>query len=103
MKWHIPIPFFYSNKRGGQGGHAWALVPLSYASDSSVARICQRGAKAREHACKATEALHKGLHKALSQGGQEIVPLVPGPPTVGRFFFINMYQNGNFLHIEFHY
>ena len=37
---------FYSNQGGGGGG--MAPCALSYASDGGAARICQRGAKARE-------------------------------------------------------
>ena len=44
------LNFFYSNQRGGGGG---VLVPLSYSSDSGAARICQRGAKARERSDRA--------------------------------------------------
>ena len=45
-------------------------MPLSYASDSGAARICQRGAKARD------EATERGVDGV---GGFP-------PPTVGRFF-----------------
>ena len=44
---YIPIPYspffqFLLLQLIGGGG-AWALVPLSYVSDSGVATICQRG------------------------------------------------------------
>ena len=40
VKWHIPIPYspFYNVFYPNQGGGAWVLVPLSYASDSGSAR-----------------------------------------------------------------
>ena len=40
---------FYSN----QGGGGMAPCALSYASDGGAARICQRGAKARERSDRA--------------------------------------------------
>ena len=40
-----PFNFFHSNQGGGG---AWALVPLSYASASGAAGICQPRVKARE-------------------------------------------------------
>ena len=55
---HIPIPYilpasfeklFYSN----EGGGGMAPCALSYASDGGTARICQRGAKARERSDRA--------------------------------------------------
>ena len=34
------------------GGDNWALLPLSYASDSGAPKICQQGAKARAEGAK---------------------------------------------------
>ena len=75
VKWHIPIPyfplfFFNSRSQRGGGGGTWALVPLSYASDSGTARICQPRANARERIDRA--------------GGGCGFPL---PRTVGISFF----------------
>ena len=42
----LPLLFLFSFTP--INGGAWALVPLSYASESVAARICERGAKARE-------------------------------------------------------
>ena len=46
-----------------------ALCALSYASDGGAARICQRGAKAREQSDRAGGGCGRGFP----------------PPTVGRF------------------
>ena len=52
-------------------GGAWVLVPLSYASDSGAARICQRGPK------QGSEATERG-------------EVVGGfPPSHGRKIFEN--------------
>ena len=63
-------------------------VPISYqspASASSAARICQPRVTARERSDRVGEGLGNP------------------PPTVGRFFFIFVYENGIFLHILCHY
>ena len=64
-----PITFLLSDQRG-DGVGAWVLnVPLSYAStcsDSGVARICKRGAKATE----------RGEGLCVGEGGGG-VPLPP--------------------------
>ena len=74
----IPLLTFFIPINWGGGG-AWTLVPLSYASVSGAARICQRGAKA----------------KRPSGGGCERFP-----PSHGREIFWNfMYENFIFLDI----
>ena len=55
-----------------KGGGGMALCALSYASDGGAARICQRGAKAREQSDRAGGGCGRGFP----------------PPTVGRFFKI---------------
>ena len=46
-----------------RGGGAWALLALSYASDSGAAKICQQGAKARERSDRAGGGeLWEGVH-----------------------------------------
>ena len=47
-------------------------MPLSYASNSGAARICQQGAKARERSDQAGEGVGGGFP----------------PPTVGIFFVV---------------
>ena len=59
---------FYSNQAGG--GEGMAPCALSYASDGGAARICQRGAKARERSDRAWGGCGRGFP----------------PPSVGRFF-----------------
>ena len=66
---HQPLPPLLNFP---QSMGAWVLVPLSYASDSGAARICQQGAKARERSDQAGGGCFVG-------GGFP-------PPTVGRFF-----------------
>ena len=65
----FPHFFFYSDQRGW--GHG-PLCPLIYASDSGVARICQRGGGQSDGA------------KRPSAGGG-CGRGCPPPPTVGRF------------------
>ena len=70
MKWHIyqsPTSPFHSNQGGGG---AWALVPLSYASASGAAGICQPRVKARERSDR------------VGEGAFSL-------PTVGNFFVEN--------------
>ena len=62
-----PFNFFHSNQGGGG---AWALVPLSYASASGAAGICQPRSK------RGSEA---------TEWGESVFPL----PTVGNFFVEN--------------
>ena len=79
---HQPLPpllnFFHGQTMG-----AWGLVPLSYDSDSGVARICQQGAKARERSDQAGE---------LWEGGKG-----------WEIFWKFVYENGIFLHMKCHY
>ena len=78
-----PLHFVLSDQRG-----AWPLVPPYYASDNGVARICQRGSKAR-----------KQRDRAGGGGGWEGVappPPCPPPHTVYRNIFCILctsYQN----------
>ena len=66
---------------------AWVLVPLSYASDSGAARICQQGAKARERSDQAGEGVGGGF-----------------PPPRSREIFRKFgYENCIFVHIKCHY
>ena len=80
VKWHIPIPYsthfnIYFTPINGGG----AFVPLSYASDSGAAKICQRGG---------------GLMRGSEATDRGCLP----PPTVGRFWKC-VYEKGIFLHI----
>ena len=61
------------------GGGGTSDCALSYASDSGAPTICQQGAKARE----------RSWGRVL-EGDTEI-------------FFLFVYENGIFLHIECHY
>ena len=71
-----------------KGVGAWALVPLSYASDSGAARICQRGNNlATERSDRAWRRYGRGL---------------PPPPPHGREIVRKfVYENGIFLHIKY--
>ena len=67
---------------GGGGGGAWAIVPLSYASDSGAARICPLGSKLGSEATEQGEGLGGGFPA----------------PTVRSFFFLKyVYEYGIFL------
>ena len=73
-------PFFWKLFYSSQGGGGMAPCALSYASDGGAARICQRGAKARERSDQAGGGCGRGF----------------SPPTVGRFFKICVW-NWHFL------
>ena len=65
-----PSPLFLLRSTGvGGGGGMGPCAPFSYASDSGAARICQRGAKAREQSDRAGESVS------------------PPPPQSGREIF----------------
>ena len=64
-------PFNFFHSKAIKGGGAWAPVPLSYASASGAAGICQPRVKARERSDRV--------------GGGCMFPL----PTVGNFFVEN--------------
>ena len=77
---YIPIPYstlllknYFTPIKGGGG---MALCALSYASDGGAARICQRGAKAREQSDRA--------------GGGCGRPWEGVPPSHGREIFQNL-------------
>ena len=72
--------FFYTPIKG-----AWALVPLSYASDNGVARICQQGGQS------------EGAKRP--SGGEDVGSLSHGNNNLWKF----VYENGIFLHIKCHY
>ena len=62
---------------------AWALVPLSYASGSGAARICQQGAKARDRSDR-------------TGGGWGVSPSNDREILFWKF----VHENGIFLHIK---
>ena len=66
------FPLFYFIAINGVG--AWAFMPLSYASDSGAARICQRGRGPKQ----GSEATERGD----GVGGEF--------PTVGRYMKIRV-------------
>ena len=69
MAYYVPIPLYSPFKKNIllQLRGAWALVHLSYCSNSGAARICQRGPKQGSE---------------VSERGEGVF----SPPRVGRFF-----------------